>query len=39
VTGPGCTNLLTGLYDAKLDQAPVIAISGRRPRRDEAQRQ
>src|SRR6185295_16702268 len=24
-------NLLTGLYDAKLDQAPVIAISGQVP--------
>lgn len=28
IAGPGSTNLLTGLYDAKRDQAPVIAISG-----------
>jgi len=27
-TGPGGVHLLTGLYDAKLDQAPVIAITG-----------
>src|SRR5881628_1657077 len=27
-TGPGGTNLLTGLYDAKLDRAPVLAITG-----------
>lgn len=27
-TGPGGTHLLTGLYDAKLDRAPVIAITG-----------
>ncbi|MDU4290330.1 thiamine pyrophosphate-requiring protein [Mixta calida] len=26
--GPGATHLLTGLYDAKLDHAPVLAISG-----------
>ncbi|WP_019401905.1 thiamine pyrophosphate-dependent enzyme [Chelatococcus sp. GW1] len=25
---PGGANLLTGLYDAKLDQAPVLAITG-----------
>ena len=25
IAGPGSTNLLTGLYDAKLDQSPVIA--------------
>src|SRR5262249_5069374 len=31
IAGPGSTNLLTGLYDAKLDQAPVIAISGQVP--------
>ena len=29
--GPGSTNLLTGLYDAKLDGAPVVAISGQVP--------
>ncbi|MDX3924800.1 MAG: thiamine pyrophosphate-binding protein [Shinella sp.] len=27
-SGPGGTNLLTGLYDAKLDQMPVLAITG-----------
>lgn len=27
-TGPGGTNLLTGLYDAKFDRAPVLAITG-----------
>ncbi|HEY8060027.1 MAG TPA: thiamine pyrophosphate-dependent enzyme [Acidimicrobiales bacterium] len=31
IAGPGSTNLLTGLYDAKLDRAPVIAISGQVP--------
>src|SRR5436305_899126 len=29
--GAGSTNLLTGLYDAKLDGAPVLAISGQVP--------
>jgi pyruvate oxidase len=29
--GPGSTNLLTGLYDAKLDLAPVVAICGQVP--------
>jgi pyruvate oxidase len=28
IAGPGSTNLLTGLYDAKLDRAPVLALSG-----------
>ncbi|MEX2653543.1 MAG: thiamine pyrophosphate-dependent enzyme [Acidimicrobiia bacterium] len=28
IAGPGSTNLLTGLYDAKRDMAPVLAISG-----------
>ncbi|MDD5111056.1 MAG: thiamine pyrophosphate-binding protein [Candidatus Altiarchaeota archaeon] len=28
VAGPGATNLATGLYDAKLDRAPVIALTG-----------
>src|SRR3954465_274396 len=27
-TGPGATNLLTGLYDAQMDQIPVLAITG-----------
>ena len=27
-TGPGGLHLLTGLYDAKLDRAPVLAITG-----------
>ena len=31
IAGPGSTNLLTGLYDAKLDQSPVMAISGQVP--------
>ena len=28
IAGPGATNLLTGLYDAKVDRAPVLAITG-----------
>lgn len=28
IAGPGATNLMTGLYDAKMDRAPVIAITG-----------
>jgi thiamine pyrophosphate-dependent acetolactate synthase large subunit-like protein/nitrite reductase/ring-hydroxylating ferredoxin subunit len=31
IAGPGSTNLLTGLYDARLDHAPVLAISGQVP--------
>jgi pyruvate oxidase len=31
IAGPGSTNMLTGLYDAKVDQAPVIALSGQVP--------
>lgn len=31
IAGPGSTNLLTGLYDAKLDRAPVLAVSGQVP--------
>jgi len=34
IAGPGATNLLTGLYDAKVDRAPVLAISGRVPTKD-----
>jgi pyruvate oxidase len=26
--GPGATNLLTGLWDAKVDRAPVLALTG-----------
>src|SRR5689334_12820123 len=26
--GPGATHLITGLYDAKLDHMPVLAITG-----------
>ncbi len=28
IAGPGSTNLLTGLYDAKSDRVPVLALSG-----------
>ena len=31
IAGPGSTNLLTGLYDAKLDGSPVVALSGQVP--------
>ncbi len=27
-SGPGAVHMLNGLYDAKIDQAPVLAISG-----------
>ena len=30
-SGPGAVHLLNGLYDAKLDHAPVIAITGQAP--------
>ncbi|HKE74633.1 MAG TPA: thiamine pyrophosphate-dependent enzyme [Acidimicrobiales bacterium] len=33
IAGPGSTNLLTGLYDAKADRAPVLAVSGQVPSR------
>lgn len=29
IAGPGATNLLTGLWDAKVDRAPVLALTGR----------
>ena len=32
ISGPGATNLATGLYDAKLDHAPVLALTGLVPR-------
>ena len=28
IAGPGATNLLTGLWDAKIDRAPVLALTG-----------
>ena len=28
IAGPGATNLLTGLWDAKMDRAPVLALTG-----------
>src|SRR5215469_11300947 len=31
-SGPGATNLLTGIADAKLDSIPVIAVTGQVPR-------
>jgi pyruvate oxidase len=31
IAGPGSTNMLTGLYDAKLDRSPALAISGQVP--------
>jgi pyruvate dehydrogenase (quinone) len=30
--GPGATHLVTGLYDAKMDHMPVLAIAGQAPR-------
>ncbi|HEY0791353.1 MAG TPA: thiamine pyrophosphate-binding protein [Chthoniobacterales bacterium] len=32
-SGPGAIHLLNGLYDAKLDHAPAVAIVGEQPRR------
>jgi len=31
IAGPGATNLLTGLWDAHVDSAPVIALTGQVP--------
>jgi thiamine pyrophosphate-dependent acetolactate synthase large subunit-like protein/nitrite reductase/ring-hydroxylating ferredoxin subunit len=28
IAGPGATNLLTGMYDAKVDHSPVLALPG-----------
>ena len=28
IAGPGATNLLTGLWDAHVDRAPVLALTG-----------
>jgi thiamine pyrophosphate-dependent acetolactate synthase large subunit-like protein/nitrite reductase/ring-hydroxylating ferredoxin subunit len=33
IAGPGSTNLMTGLYDARIDRAPALAISGQVPSR------
>ena len=33
ISGPGATNLVTGLYDAQLDHAPVLALTGLVPRK------
>src|SRR5512136_1570184 len=30
--GPGAAHLITGLYDAKCDHMPVLAITGQAPR-------
>ncbi|NEX64594.1 thiamine pyrophosphate-requiring protein [Noviherbaspirillum galbum] len=30
--GPGASHLITGLYDAKMDHVPVLAIAGQAPR-------
>jgi pyruvate oxidase len=31
IAGPGATNLLTGLWDAHVDRAPVLALTGQVP--------
>ncbi len=31
-SGPGAAHLITGLYDARLDHMPVLAIAGQQPR-------
>jgi pyruvate oxidase len=33
ISGPGATNLTTGLYDAQLDHSPVLALTGMVPRK------
>lgn len=33
IAGPGATNLLTGLWDAHVDRAPVLALTGQVPTR------
>ncbi len=34
IAGPGSTNLMTGLYDAKLDSAPLVALTGQIPTKE-----
>src|SRR6266481_8585924 len=34
-TGPGSTHLVAGLYEAALDHAPVLALSGDMPRKNQ----
>ena len=34
IAGPGATNLLTGVYDASLDSAPLIALTGQIPTKE-----
>lgn len=29
IAGPGATNLMTGLWDARMDRAPVLALTGK----------
>jgi pyruvate oxidase len=33
ISGPGTTNMATGLYDAQLDHSPVLALTGMVPRK------
>ena len=33
ISGPGATNLVTGLYDAQMDHSPVLALTGMVPRK------
>ena len=28
IAGPGSTNMFTGMWDAKVDRSPMLAISG-----------
>ena len=28
IAGPGATNLMTGLWDAKVDRVPILALTG-----------